>query len=55
MAYNKKAVRAVLDKVRASGRSALNAPECKKICNAYGIPTPREGIADHCSGRAPSR
>ena len=45
MAYNKKAVRAVLDKVKASGRSALNAPECKKICNAYGIPTPREGIA----------
>ncbi len=45
MAYNKKAVRAVLDKVKKDRRSALNAPECKKICNAYGIPTPREGIA----------
>ncbi len=45
MAYNKKAVRAVLDEVKRDRRGALNAPECKKICNAYGIPTPREGIA----------
>jgi acetyl coenzyme A synthetase (ADP forming)-like protein len=45
MAINKKAVRAVLDKAKKAGRSALSAPEAKKICDAYGIPTPREGLA----------
>ncbi len=45
MAYNKKAVRAVLAKARAQGRTALTALENKKICAAYGIPLPREGLA----------
>ena len=45
MAVNKKAVRAVLDAAKAEGRSALTAPEAKKICDAYGIPTPKEGLA----------
>jgi len=45
MAYDKKTVRAVLDKAIKAGRGALTAPECKKICDAYGIPTPREGLA----------
>jgi acetyl coenzyme A synthetase (ADP forming)-like protein len=45
MAVNKKAVRAVLDRAKAEGRAALTAPEAKKICDAYGIPTPREGLA----------
>lgn len=39
------AVREVLDAVRAAGRSALTAPEGKRICDAYGIPTPGEGLA----------
>jgi acetyl coenzyme A synthetase (ADP forming)-like protein len=38
-------VREILDKVRAEGRDALTAPEGKQICDAYGIPTPREGLA----------
>lgn len=38
-------VREILDKVRAEGRAALTAPEGKQICDAYGIPTPREGLA----------
>jgi acetyl coenzyme A synthetase (ADP forming)-like protein len=38
-------VREILDKVRAEGRTALTAPEGKQICDAYGIPTPREGLA----------
>src|SRR5690349_21836142 len=38
-------VREVLDRVRAEGRTALTAPEGKLICDAYGIPTPREGVA----------
>ncbi len=45
MAYNKKAVRAVLDAAKAAGRTALNAPECTRICKAYGIPVPRDGLA----------
>jgi len=46
MANNKKAVQAILDAAVKAGRSALNAPECKKICDAYGIPAPREGLAN---------
>jgi acetyl coenzyme A synthetase (ADP forming)-like protein len=38
-------VREVLDKVLAEGRTALTAPEGKRICDAYGIPTPGEGLA----------
>jgi acetyl coenzyme A synthetase (ADP forming)-like protein len=38
-------VRAVLDEVRAAGRDALTAPEGKRVCDAYGIPTPGEGLA----------
>ncbi len=45
MAYDKKVVRAILDKAIKAGRGSLNAPENKKICDAYGIPTPREGLA----------
>ena len=52
MAYDKKAVRAVLNKVKKAGRSALNAPECRRICNAYGIPIPREGLAKSAAAAA---
>jgi acyl-CoA synthetase (NDP forming) len=45
MAINKKAVRTVLDKAIKAKRSALNADECKKICKAYEIPLPRDGMA----------
>jgi acetyl coenzyme A synthetase (ADP forming)-like protein len=38
-------VREILDRVRAEGRTALTAPEGKQLCDAYGIPTPREGLA----------
>jgi acetyl coenzyme A synthetase (ADP forming)-like protein len=38
-------VREVLDAARAEGRHALTAPEGRRICEAYGIPTPREGLA----------
>jgi succinyl-CoA synthetase beta subunit len=39
------AVREVLDGVRADGRSALSAPEAKKVADAYGIPVPGEALA----------
>ncbi|RCG24986.1 CoA-binding protein [Sphaerisporangium album] len=38
-------VREVLEKARAEGRTALTAPEGRKICEAYGIATPGEGLA----------
>src|SRR5947208_16156616 len=38
-------VREVLDRALAEGRTALIAPESKRICDAYGIPTPPEGLA----------
>ncbi|MGP3982307.1 acetate--CoA ligase family protein [Streptomyces sp. KR80] len=45
MPYDKAAVRAVLDAARSEGRTALTAPEGKLITDAYGIPTPAEGLA----------
>ena len=42
---NQDAVRAVLDKAKAEGRSSLNADEAKAVCDAYDIATPKEGVA----------
>src|SRR6185503_2758476 len=42
---NKDAVRKVLDAVKADKRTALTAPEGKLVCDAYGIPVPKEGVA----------
>src|SRR5690242_14801125 len=42
---NKDAVRKVLDAVRADKRTSLTAPEGKLVCDAYGIPVPKEGVA----------
>ncbi|MEP9378698.1 acetate--CoA ligase family protein [Aquabacter sp. CN5-332] len=39
------AIRAILDKVKAEGRTALTAPEGKVISDVYGIPVPGEGLA----------
>jgi acetyl coenzyme A synthetase (ADP forming)-like protein len=38
-------VRRVLDRVKAEGRDSLTAPEGKLVCDAYGIPVPKEGVA----------
>ena len=45
MASRQDDVRAVLDQVKAEGRTSLTAPECKAACDAYGIPVPHEGLA----------
>jgi acetyl coenzyme A synthetase (ADP forming)-like protein len=45
MGYDKDAVREVLDKALAEGRESLTAPEGRRVCEAYGIPTPGEGLA----------
>jgi len=39
------AVRKVLDQVKADKRTSLTAPEGKLVCDAYGIPDPKEGVA----------
>lgn len=45
MNYDKAAVQAVLERVQAEGRTSLTAPEGKRVCEAYGIPMPQEGLA----------
>ena len=45
MATNDKAVRQVLDRAKAEGRTSLTAPEAKAIADAVGIPVPKEGVA----------
>ncbi len=39
------AVREVLETVRGEGRTALSTPEAKRVCDAYGIAVPQEGLA----------
>src|ERR1700757_155688 len=45
MSNAKDAVRKVLDQVKADKRTSLTAPEGKVVCDAYGIPVPKEGVA----------
>ena len=45
MSNSKDAVRKILDSVRADKRTSLTAPEGKLVCDAYGIPVPKEGVA----------
>src|SRR5262245_12927007 len=45
-------VRRVLDTARSEGRTALTAPEGKLLCEAYGIPVPKEGVATSAADAA---
>jgi acetyl coenzyme A synthetase (ADP forming)-like protein len=45
MPNSKDAVRKILDLVKADKRTSLTAPEGKLVCDAYGIPVPKEGVA----------
>ena len=45
MSNSKDAVRKILDLVKADKRTSLTAPEGKLVCDAYGIPVPKEGLA----------
>src|SRR5437588_5519361 len=49
---NKTVVRNILDKVKAEGRTSLTAPEGKLVCDAYGIPVPKEGVATSAADAA---
>src|SRR5438094_3471225 len=46
------AVRRVLDLVKADKRTSLTAPEGKLVCDAYGIPVPKEEVAKSASEAA---
>jgi acetyl coenzyme A synthetase (ADP forming)-like protein len=48
----KEAVRKVLDVVKADKRTSLTAPEGKLVCDAYGIPVPKEGVATSAADAA---
>src|ERR671924_1184310 len=39
------AVGEILDAARAEGRTSLSAPEAKRVCDAYAIEVPGEGLA----------
>ncbi|GAA1580766.1 MULTISPECIES: acetate--CoA ligase family protein [Kribbella] len=52
MTYDKATVQAVLDRALADGRTSLSAPEAKLVADAYGIPTPGEGLATSADGAA---
>src|SRR6266850_1720943 len=45
MSNSNDAVRKILDLVKADKRTSLTAPEGKLVCDAYGIPVPKEGVA----------
>ena len=42
---NKSSLRVMINSALAAGRRALNAPEAQQMCDAYGIPTPKQGLA----------
>src|SRR6478735_9733276 len=52
MSNSKQAVRKVLDAVKADKRTSLTAPEGKLVCDAYGIPVPKEGVASSAADAA---
>jgi acetyl coenzyme A synthetase (ADP forming)-like protein len=42
---DKKSLRTTINSALAAGRRALSAPEAQQLCDAYGIPTPKQGLA----------
>jgi acetyl coenzyme A synthetase (ADP forming)-like protein len=52
MSNSKDAVRKILDAVKADKRTSLTAPEGKLVCDAYGIPVPKEGVAKSAADAA---
>lgn len=46
MAYDRSTVQAILDQALTEGRSSLSALQGAEVCKAYGIPVPREGLAN---------
>ncbi|MGA2410890.1 MAG: acetate--CoA ligase family protein, partial [Candidatus Binataceae bacterium] len=49
MSINQAPVRLVLDQVKAERRTSLTLAEAKILCDAYGIPVPKQGSAASAS------
>ncbi len=45
-------VRSVLERVKSEDRTALSPPECSAVLRAYGVPLPREGVAQSAAEAA---
>jgi len=45
MNYERASVKGILERVKAEGRTALTPSEGRQLCEAYGIPVPKEGLA----------
>jgi acyl-CoA synthetase (NDP forming) len=45
MSGDQSRVQAVFEGVKAAGRIVLTAPEARQVCEAYGLPVPKEGLA----------
>jgi acetyl coenzyme A synthetase (ADP forming)-like protein len=45
MSGDQSRVRAVFEAVKTAGRIVLTAPEAHEVCEAYGLPMPKEGLA----------
>ena len=45
-------VRAVMERVKSEGRTALSPLECSAVLRAYGVPLPREGVAQSAAEAA---
>ena len=45
MSGDQSRVQAVFEGVKAAGRTVLTAPEARQVCEAYGLPVPKEGLA----------
>src|SRR5947208_8483996 len=52
MSSSNAAVRKILDVVKSDKRTSLTAPEGKLVCDAYGIPVPKEAVAKSASEAA---
>ena len=45
-------VRSVLQRAKSEGRTALSPLECGEVLRAYGVPLPREGVAQSAAEAA---
>src|SRR6059058_4133045 len=52
MSSSRDAVRKILDVVKSDKRTSLTAPEGKLVCDAYGIPVPKEAVAKSAADAA---
>ena len=52
MSYDRASVRTLLDGVKAAGGATLDPAQARRLCEAYGIPVPKEGLASSAKDAA---